>query len=97
MRALAAATSFEALSREWFEQQAGGWPKVYGEKVIASLEIDAFPKIGDRPIAEVEAHHLVAMLREIEARGVRETAKRVLQRVRAVFQSSQRSPRHRKQ
>jgi len=85
LRALAAATSFEALSREWFEQQAGGWPKVYGEKVIASLEIDAFPKIGDRPIAE------------IEARGVRETAKRVLQRVRAVFQSSQRSPRHRKQ
>jgi len=85
-RALSAANSFEAVAREWFEGQRGGWTAGYASKVIASLEGDVFPFIGRRPIAEIEAHHLVELLRTVEARGVRETAKRLLQRSRAVFQ-----------
>lgn len=85
-RAIAAATSFEAVAREWFESQRGGWTDNYASKVIASLEFDVFPTVGSRPIAEIEAHHLVGVLRAVEARGVRETAKRILQRARAVFQ-----------
>ncbi|WP_206953333.1 tyrosine-type recombinase/integrase [Trinickia acidisoli] len=85
-RALSAANSFEAVAREWFEGQRGGWTAGYADKVIASLEGDVFPTLGARPIAEIEAHHLVDILRTVEARGVRETAKRILQRSRAVFQ-----------
>ncbi|MGF6610761.1 putative nucleotidyltransferase [Paraburkholderia sp. WSM4175] len=88
LRALSAANSFEAVAREWFEGQRGGWTAGYAEKVIASLEGDVFPSIGSRPIAEIEAPRLVELLRTIEARGVRETAKRILQRSRAVFQSA---------
>ncbi|MGF6966757.1 integrase [Paraburkholderia sp. WC7.3g] len=86
LRILAAATSFEAVSREWFAGQKDGWSSVYADKVIASLEIDVFPTLGGRPITEIEAHHLVQVIRTIEARGVRETAKRILQRCRSVFQ-----------
>ncbi|MFM0160666.1 tyrosine-type recombinase/integrase [Paraburkholderia sediminicola] len=85
-RALKAASSFEAVAREWFESQKDGWTEVYAGKVINSLEIDAFPKIGAKPIADIEAPHILEIMRAIEARGVRETAKRVLQRSRAVFQ-----------
>ncbi|CAE6826731.1 tyrosine-type recombinase/integrase [Paraburkholderia aspalathi] len=85
-RALEAVSSFEAVAREWFESQKGGWTEVYAGKVINSLEVDAFPKIGARPIADIEAPHMLEIMRAIEARGVRETAKRVLQRSRAVFQ-----------
>ncbi|MDM8358822.1 tyrosine-type recombinase/integrase [Pandoraea communis] len=83
---LSAATSFEAVAREWFESQRGGWSAGYAEKVIGSLEGDVFPTLGDMPIADIEAHTLVGVLRAVEARGVRETAKRILQRTRAVFQ-----------
>ncbi|VVE12437.1 integrase [Pandoraea morbifera] len=83
---LNAATSFEAVAREWFESQRGGWSAGYAEKVIGSLEGDVFPTLGDMPIADIEAHTLVGVLRAVEARGVRETAKRILQRTRAVFQ-----------
>ncbi|RQR36330.1 MULTISPECIES: phage integrase central domain-containing protein [unclassified Burkholderia] len=83
---IAAASSFEAVAREWFENQLAGWTETYAEKVIHSLEIDAFPKIGSRPIASIEAPEMLEMIRAIEARGVRETAKRLLQRSRAVFQ-----------
>jgi integrase len=85
-RALEAVSSFEAVAREWFESQKAGWTEVYAGKVINSLEVDAFPKIGVKPIGDIEAPHMLEIVRAIEARGVRETAKRVLQRSRAVFQ-----------
>jgi integrase len=85
-RALEAVSTFEAVAREWFESQKDGWTKVYAGKVINSLEVDAFPKIGAKPIGDIEAPHMLEIVRAIEARGVRETAKRVLQRSRAVFQ-----------
>ena len=85
-RALEAVSTFEAVAREWFESQKDGWTEVYAGKVINSLEVDAFPKIGAKPIGDLEAPHMLEIVRAIEARGVRETAKRVLQRSRAVFQ-----------
>lgn len=86
VRALEAVSTFEAVAREWFESQKGGWSEVYAGKVISSLEVDAFPKLGSKPIASIEAPHMLEIIRKIETRGVRETAKRVLQRSRAVFQ-----------
>lgn len=83
---IAAASSFEVVAREWFDNQRAGWTETYAEKVIHSLEIDAFPKIGSRAIASIEAPDMLEIIRAIEARGVRETAKRLLQRSRAVFQ-----------
>jgi integrase len=37
----------------------------------------AFPAFGDRPVAEITARQLLALLREIEGRGLYETAKRL--------------------
>ncbi len=59
---------------------------MYAGKVINCLEVDVFPRIGTRPIASIDAPELLAIIRTVESRGVRETAKRVLQRSRAVFQ-----------
>jgi integrase len=86
VRAIEAASTFEIVAREWFESQKAGWTEVYAGKVINSLEVDAFPKIGTKPIGDIAAPHMLEIVRAIEARGVRETAKRVLQRSRAVFQ-----------
>ncbi|AOI58176.1 tyrosine-type recombinase/integrase [Burkholderia diffusa] len=83
---LAGTNSFEAVSREWLETQRDGWSETYASKVINCLEIDVFPRIGTRPIASIEAPEILEIVRTVESRGVRETAKRVLQRSRAVFQ-----------
>lgn len=85
-RAIQAASSFEAVAREWFANQEDGWTDIYASKVINSLEVDVFPRIGLKPIADIEAPHMLEIVRLVEARGVRETAKRILQRSRAVFQ-----------
>jgi integrase len=67
--------------------------RAVAEEVIAKLEREgrahvtltkkkwlldfAFPAFGDRPIARITARELLALLREIEGRGLYETAKRL--------------------
>jgi len=85
-KAIEAASSFEIVAREWFENQKDGWSEVYAGKVINSLEVDVFPRIGSKPIRDIDAPQMLEILRTVESRGVRETAKRILQRSRAVFQ-----------
>ncbi|MFG6466842.1 tyrosine-type recombinase/integrase [Roseateles sp. BYS87W] len=70
--------TFEYVAREWLSTvheakvSAG-----HAERTRIRLEQDAFPWIGKRPIAEVEAPELLQCLRRIEARGAIETAHRV--------------------
>ncbi|AEI77896.1 phage integrase [Cupriavidus necator N-1] len=54
--------------------------------MLASLENDVFPVLGSTPIADIKAPAILDLLRKVEARGVRDTTKRILQRMRAVFQ-----------
>lgn len=61
------------------------WAKIHASDIIRSLERDVFSTIGDLPIAQLTPPLVLAVLREIEVRGAVETAKRVRQRISAVF------------
>lgn len=76
---------FEAVAREWFGKQAPRWVKGHADTVIGRLERDVFPQIGARPIGEVTASELLAVLRRIESRGALEVAHRALQVCGQVF------------
>ena len=81
----AAENSFEAIAREWFEKFSQTWSPSHGEKIIRRLERDVFPWIGIRPVSDVTAPELLAVLRRIEARGAVETAHRAHQNCGQVF------------
>src|SRR3546814_3090694 len=49
------------------------------------LEANVFPGLGSRPLAEIDAPELLAVLKRIEARGAHETAHRVKARMGQVF------------
>lgn len=85
MRAERDANSFEAIAREWYAKMAPTWAASHGDKVIRRLERDVFPWIGGRPVADVTAPELLAVLRRIEGRGTIETAHRALQNCGQVF------------
>lgn len=76
--------TFEALAREWFELQRPMWVKRHADDVIGSLESRVFPYIGDKHPDDVTAPDVLSLLREIEKTAI-ETAKRVRQRISAVF------------
>ena len=73
-----AANSFEVVAREWFAKYQPGWNAAHGDRIIRRFERDVFPLIGGRPIAEITAPELLAVVRKIEARGALETAHRAL-------------------
>ena len=78
VRADRAANSFEIVAREWFEKYSPSWAANHGPRIIRRLERDIFPYMGARPIAEIKAQDLLAVIRRIESRGVLETAHRAL-------------------
>jgi integrase len=79
------ANTFEAVAREWHTHQCDAWGAGHALRVLKSLEADAFPEIGARPIAHIKPREVVALAKKIEARGAGEVADRVLKRIRAVF------------
>jgi len=84
-RRVAAENSFEAVAREWYVKQLHTWVDGHADDVKRRLESNAFPFIGARPIAQVEAPELLAMVRRIETRGAYDLAHRVMQVCGQVF------------
>lgn len=77
--------TFERVAREWHGNAKAQWAKIHAADIIRSLERDVFPTVGELPIAQLTPPLVLGVLREIEARGSIETAKRVRQRISAVF------------
>ena len=71
------ANSFEFVAREWFARKSPGWAPSNADKIIKRLENDAFPWLGDRPIADITPPELLKVLRRLEERGAVESAHRM--------------------
>ena len=82
----AESATFEKVGREWFSKHIDGVRSAgHAETVIYRLERVLFPPLGSRPIKDITAPDLLAVLRTIEARGKLETANRVKQIAGQVF------------
>lgn len=79
------ANSFEVVAREWYGKYAPNWAEHHGDRILRRFERDIFPWIGGRPIAEIKAPELLAVVRRIESRGALETAHRALANCGQVF------------
>ena len=82
---LAQDNSFEAVARTWFGSWKAARSPRHAEYVIRRLEADVFPAIGLRPVSEIQAPELVAMMKAIEKRGALDIAKRCYQMTGQVF------------
>ncbi len=77
--------TFGETAREWHGLQINRWKPVHADDVIKSLERDIFPDLGAMPMDEIDKPLLLAVLRKIEKRGAIETARRIKQRVSAIY------------
>ena len=71
--------TFQAVAKEWMENQSGHWVPRHAANVRRMLEAWLFPTVGARPLKEITAPELLAALRIIEDKGLVETAKRTRQ------------------
>lgn len=79
------ADSFEAIAREWHEKFKPQWTGNHAARILRRLDVDIFPWLGVRPIAQITAPELLAAIRRIESRGAIETAHRAMQNCGQVF------------
>ena len=77
----AEAETFAALALEWFERFKHTFTAKHGDTVMHRLKTDVFPWMGHRPVREITAPEILAVVRRIEDRGAAETARRQLQKI----------------
>ncbi|MEJ7669810.1 MAG: integrase arm-type DNA-binding domain-containing protein [Casimicrobiaceae bacterium] len=82
---IAGANTFDAVAREWHAKARNTWDSRHADRVWISIENNLLPDLGTRPIAEIDAPEMLAVLRKIESRGAHETRMRAQQRAGAVF------------
>ncbi|MCD6272919.1 MAG: integrase arm-type DNA-binding domain-containing protein [Deltaproteobacteria bacterium] len=69
--------TFEVVAREWHTKYTPTWSPGHAKTLMSRLKRDVFPWIGKRPILEIKAPELLAVLRRVESRGALETAHRI--------------------
>ena len=79
------ANTFEAVAREWIAKKKPGWTPYYLRQVERFLESDVFPYVGNLPIRNVTAAHLLEIVRRVEGRGAETVALLVRQWASAIF------------
>lgn len=77
--------TFEELAREWHALQKPRWVERHADDVLNSLERDVFPHIGNLIPSDITPATVLGVLRMTENREAKETARRLRQRISAVF------------
>ena len=73
------------MALEWHCKFKPNWSQNHGQRVLTRLESDVFLWIGKRPIKEITAPELLAVLRRIESRTALETTHKVTQYCGQIF------------
>ncbi len=69
--------TFEVIAREWHTKFTSTWTPGHADTIMSRLDRDLFPWVGKRPISEIKAPELLAVLRRVESRGALESAHRI--------------------
>jgi integrase len=82
---LASESSFRSIAGLWFDHWKAQKSAQHVDATRRRMEANIFPLLGARPITEIEAPQLVAVVKAIEARGAGDLAKRAMQNVGQIF------------
>jgi integrase len=82
---IAAANSFKVVAHGWMDERKTVVEIGQYEKTLARFVKDVFPWMGNRPITEIDAPEILAVLKRIDARGARFTAHRVRSEISRIF------------
>jgi hypothetical protein len=78
--------TFQAVALEWLEIRKSAWSEYYSRQVLQRLELDIFPAVGAKDIANISAREVLDIARSIEDRGALEMAHRAVQICGKIFQ-----------
>jgi integrase len=77
--------SLEAMGRDWYALEVATWRPGYAKATLSILEDEIFPTLGSRHVNDITVPEVLGLIRQIEGRGAVTTARRVRQRLFAIF------------
>lgn len=77
--------TFKAVALEWLDIKKDEWSEGYTQKNLRCLEMNIFPYLGTRPIADITPPELLDCLRKVEKRGAYDIATKTKQIAGMVF------------
>lgn len=80
-----AANTFEAIARAWLAKNAANWVPAHADRIRRRLEVNVFPWLGKRPIAEIKPPEVLRVLQRMETRGAIEMAHRAMSECSQIF------------
>lgn len=80
-----AENSFQTVAGLWFDHWRVDKSGQHVDATRRRMAANIFPLLGARPITEIEAPELVAMVKAIEERGAADLAKRALENTGQIF------------
>ncbi len=80
-----AGNTFQKVAEEWLKATAADRKEITQNKLQTWLKKDIFPSIGALPITAIGPRDVLAVARKMEERGVRDSAKRLVQICGQVF------------
>lgn len=81
--------TFESVAEQWLAVRQQAWAPDYTRTVKQRLELNSYPWLGRLPITAINTPTLVENLHRITARGANETARRVAQIYKQIFEFSE--------
>ncbi|HDR9880340.1 TPA: DUF4102 domain-containing protein [Burkholderia cenocepacia] len=82
---IALANSFEIIANGWMDERKTTVELAQYEKTLARFNNDVLPWLGKRPITDIDAPEILAVLKRIDGRGARYTSHRVRSEISRVF------------
>ncbi|CNK09675.1 putative cp4-like integrase protein [Yersinia aldovae] len=79
------ANTFEIVAKEWLDKKGEHWAKNSKNQITGFMYNDIFPAIGAMPMREINASHILKIIRDLESRGAKSVAVKVRQWCSAVF------------
>jgi hypothetical protein len=71
--------TFEAIAKEWCDSKKHKWVTNYYEAMMVRLQNHIFPRLGSRPITEINAQEFLSVVRVVEKSGALDLAQRLMQ------------------
>ena len=78
--------SFQNVANLWLAHWSEGVTPRHAAYVERRIAADIFPALGAKPIDQITAPEIVALVKSVDARGAREIAKRVLETTGQIFE-----------
>lgn len=76
---------FDVVAQEWLQLKQSSFAPSHWITISRRLKNDAYPLIGDKDVGDITPPILLEVIRRVEARGVEETAHRLLTNFNQVF------------